>query len=268
MVQMTTTDVPWDDNKTVDTDSEYDFMLPAATSSAVTNPVEEWRRVVQRDNPSGASEAMAHTSDLKPLHAMDKLPSPMPDYRSIEGSSFGSALDSILTTEDFPPDLNAVSPVRTRLREVQLFLWRYCIAIVAIFFAIGIFRYATPSVSSLSWVCSIPVVRNRAFCSQEYLQSDIIIETRGDGEYVQRLFKIQSATFEAAFNGTKGASEMSLELFGAQMALSDLAIVVQHSDLPRKDEVGVLLDQIAKSTRTASEKLKKYVWESNKATDA
>ncbi|KAF5329412.1 hypothetical protein D9619_009147 [Psilocybe cf. subviscida] len=117
-------------------------------------------------------------------------------------------------------------------------------------------------------ICIIPGISSSMLCLP--LDSDATISK---GEWIPQradypaLVDIQSKTFEQLLEDSAGGPSLSLEIKKAEMATSDLAVLVRLSDLNSKDELADTLDQFATDATKTGRGLQKLTAKVNGAVD-
>ncbi|KAJ3822678.1 hypothetical protein F5880DRAFT_1624104 [Lentinula raphanica] len=93
--------------------------------------------------------------------------------------------------------------------------------------------------------CLIPGIANTTVCSETHP----LDQSRPLWADFPRLVNAQSSTFEQLLDNSVGGSGVSLDIKKAEMAMSDLVILVKYSKLSSKDVLGDALSKFAQDAR-------------------
>ncbi|KAJ3872876.1 hypothetical protein F5051DRAFT_338568 [Lentinula edodes] len=112
----------------------------------------------------------------------------------------------------------------------------------------------TPLLPAISTVlrplCFVPGIASTDLCS-DYDPQNYLLRDRPLWADFPRLMNAQSSTFEQLLDNSVGGSGLSLDIKKAEMAMSDLVILVKFSELTSKDVLGDALSAFAHDARRA-----------------
>ena len=107
-----------------------------------------------------------------------------------------------------------------------------------VFLWVSIFVIAQAFIVAGRSLCSIPLLQNTGLCPSQQSNTGQSGSITHHADFPS-LVNAQSQSLEALLDGSAGGSELSLTLKKAELAVTDLVILVKLSKLDKKDLLGM-----------------------------